>query len=126
MKMEEIRAEFVDYDPAGDSLLVGTFSRVYSHSVMVGRDLILDFGRSAEEELGFVGFEILDASEKFGIKKHLLKNIRKLHAEIEIGDNYVKLSISIVITQREKERERSKILEIPTTGLPPMTASITI
>ncbi|MFA4640694.1 DUF2283 domain-containing protein [Pyrococcus kukulkanii] len=117
----------VDYDPLVDSLFVSIPNRRYEYSIMVGNDLILDFGKlPGREEIGIVGFELLDASKKFGIDKHLLKNIKRLHAEITITEKLIKLVISLVIVQHRKEKERSKVLEAANLGLPPLVSSISV
>ncbi len=117
----------VDYDPVVDSLFVSVPNRKYEYSIMVGDDLILDFGRiPSGEKQSIVGFELLNASEKFGIDRHLLKNIRGLHAEITIDEKTVKLKLSLVISHRKKERKRSKVLEVTNLGVPPMVSSINI
>ncbi|NJE48461.1 DUF2283 domain-containing protein [Thermococcus sp. 9N3] len=117
----------IDYDPVVDSLFVSVPNRKYEYSIMVGDDLILDFGRiPSSEKQTIVGFELLNASEKFGIDRHLLKNIRRLHAEITIDEKTVKLKLSLVISHRRKERERSKVLEVANLGVPPMVSSINI
>ena len=117
----------VDYDPVVYSLFVSVPNRKYEYSIMVGDDLILDFGRiPSGEKQSIVGFELLNASEKFGIDRHLLKNIRGLHAEITIDEKTVKLKLSLVISHRKKERKRSKVLEVTNLGVPPMVSSINI
>jgi uncharacterized protein YuzE len=117
----------VDYDTLVDSLFVSVPDRKYEHSIMVGSDLILDFGKlPGREEIDIVGFELLDASKKFGVDKHLLKNIKRLHAEITINEKWVRLVISLVVVQHRKEKERSKVLEVANLGLPPLASSISI
>ncbi|MCD6372293.1 MAG: DUF2283 domain-containing protein [Thermococcus sp.] len=117
----------VDYDPLSDSLFVSVPNRKYEYSIMVGDDLILDFGRlPGGDKLEVVGFELLDASKKFGVDKHVLKNIRGLHAEITVNEKWVKLVISLVVVQHEKERKRSKVLEVANLGVPPLASSISV
>jgi uncharacterized protein YuzE len=125
--MKEIKFKPVDYDPLVDSLFVSVPDRKYEYSVMLGDDVILDFGKlPGREKLDIVGFEILNASEKFGIKKYLLKNIRKLRAEIKVSEEMVKLKIEICVVQRRRERLQSKILEASNVGIPSMVASISV
>jgi uncharacterized protein YuzE len=77
----------LDYDPASDSLFVRVPGSIYERSVMLG-DLILDLGKLPDKEgIEIIGFELLDASEKFGIKKeekYILSNIKRLQAEITV------------------------------------------
>ncbi len=125
--MREAKFKPVDYDPLVDSLFVSVPNRKYEYSVMLGEDVILDFGKlPSGEKLDIVGFEILNASKKFEIKKYLLKNIRKLRAEIKVSEEMVKLKIEICIIQRKRERTQSKILEAFNVGIPSMVASISV
>jgi len=72
--MSKNRFQPVDYDPLVDSLFVSIPNRKYEYSIMVGDDLILDFGRLPDRnKVDVVGFELLDASKKFGVDKHVLK-----------------------------------------------------
>ena len=117
----------VDYDPLVDSLFVSVPERKYEYSIMVGNSLILDFGRLPErDKLDVVGFELLDASKKFGVEKHVLKNIKGLHAEITVNEKWVKLMISLVVVQHKKEKKRSKVLEVANLGVPPLASSISV
>ena len=125
--MKDVKFKPVDYDPLVDSLFVSVPNRKYEYSVMLGDDVILDFGKlPGREKLGIVGFEILNASKKFGIKKYLLKNIRKLRAEIKVSEDMVKLKIEICVVQRKRERLQSKFLEASNVGIPSMVASISV
>ncbi|WP_324735213.1 DUF2283 domain-containing protein [Thermococcus sp. SY098] len=124
---EKVEFKPVDYDPVVDSLFVMVPKSEYEHSVMLGDDVILDFGRlSGRDKLDVIGFEILEASKKFGLDKHLLRNIKRLYAEIKISEDRVEMMISIVIVQRKKERERSRILEMANVGLPTAVTSISV
>ncbi len=123
------KSEFrpVDYDPLVDSLFVVAPEGKYEHSVMLGDDVILDLGRlSGEDKLDVIGFEILGASKKFGLDKHLLRRIKRLHAEIKISEDRVEMMISIVVVQRKRERERSRVLEMANVGLPTAVTSISV
>ncbi|WP_258083281.1 DUF2283 domain-containing protein [Thermococcus thermotolerans] len=124
---EKIEFRPVDYDPLVDSLFVVVPEGKYEHSVMLGDDVILDFGRlPGGDKLDVIGFEILGASKKFGLDKGLLRNIRRLHAEIRISEDRVEMMISIVVVQRKKERERSRVLEMANVGLPTAVTSISV
>ncbi|GAB6101022.1 hypothetical protein JCM16138_02450 [Thermococcus atlanticus] len=92
------------------------------------RDYVIpDFGRISDgDRLDVIGFEILEASKKFGFEKHLLRSIRRLHAEIKISEDRVEMMISIVVVQRKKERERSKVLEMANVVLPAVVTSISV
>ncbi|RLF79508.1 DUF2283 domain-containing protein [Thermococci archaeon] len=124
---EKVEFKPVDYDPVVDSLFVRVPESEYEHSVMLGDDVVLDFGRlSGKDKLDVVGFEILEASKKFGLDKYLLRNIKRLYAEIKISEDRVEMRISIVVVQRKKERERSRILEMANVGLPTAVTSISV
>ncbi|GEM_PF-2381783 len=117
----------VDYDPLVDSLFVSVPNRKYEYSIMVGKDLILDFGKlPGRDKLDVVGFELLDASKKFRVDKHVLANIKGLRAEITVNEKWVKLAISLVVVQHKKERKRSKVLEVANLGVPPLASSISV
>lgn len=124
---EKVEFKPVDYDPVVDSLFVRIPEGEYEHSVMLGDDVILDFGwLSGKDKLDVIGFEILEASKKFGLDKHLLRNIKRLYAEIKISEDRVEMMVSIVVVQRKKERKRSRILEMANVGLPATIASISV
>ena len=123
--MRMVKFKPVDYDPLADSLFVSVPDRKYEYSVMLGDDVILDFGRLSGR-LSIVGFEVFNASEKFGVKKYLLKNIKKLKAEIKVSEEIVRLKIEICIVQRKREKSRLKILEASNAGIPSMVASISV
>ncbi|WP_010479235.1 DUF2283 domain-containing protein [Thermococcus zilligii] len=117
----------IDYDPAVDSLFVSVPGRQYKYSIMVGDDLILDFGLlPGEDKLGVVGFELLGASKKFGVDRYVLRNIKGLHAEIRVNEEWVKLKLSLVVLHRRKEQKRDKVLEVANSGIPPLASSITV
>ncbi|AEC51953.1 hypothetical protein PNA2_1037 [Pyrococcus sp. NA2] len=56
----------------------------------------------------------------------MLRNIKKLHAEIKISEDKIEIMISIVVVQRKRERERSRILEMANVGLPIAVTSISV
>ena len=127
--MSEVEKRFrpVDYDPVVDSLFVSVPDRQYKYSIMVGDDLILDFGMlPGRDKMDVVGFELLEASKKFGVDKYVLRNIKGLHAEISVNEKWVKLKLSIVAFQHKKERKSDKILEVVNSGIPPLASSITV
>ncbi|MDV3102977.1 DUF2283 domain-containing protein [Thermococcus waiotapuensis] len=122
----EKRLRPIDYDLAVDSLFVSVPGREYK-SIMVGDDLILDFGvLPGEDKLGVVGFELLGASKKFGVDRHVLRNIKGLHAEIIANEEWVKLKLSVVVLHRRKEQKGDKVLEVANSGIPKLTSSITV
>ncbi|MCD6523963.1 MAG: DUF2283 domain-containing protein [Thermococcus sp.] len=124
---ENKRFRPVDYDPLVDSLFVSVLDRRYEYSIMLGEDLILDFGRlPGSDKLEVVGFELLDASKKFGVDRHVLKNIKGLRAEVTVNEKWVKLVISLVVVQHKKERKRSKVFEVANLGVPPLASSISV
>ncbi len=126
-----MKAKPLDYDPLSDSLLVIVPEREYRYSVMLD-DVILDFGKlgknaeNNEEKLDIVGFEILNASEKFRVKKHMLRNIKKLKAKIEISKSSVKIKVEIYAFTRNREKFQSNVLEMSNEGIPSMVASISV
>ncbi|QDA31875.1 DUF2283 domain-containing protein [Thermococcus indicus] len=126
-EMEDKKFRPVDYDPLVDSLFVSVPDRRYEYSIMIGNDLILDFGRlPGGDKLDVVGFELLDASRKFGVDKYLLKGIKRLHAEITVNEKRVRLVVSLVLVQHRKEKKRSKILEVANSGVPQVASSISV
>ena len=127
--MSEEKKKFrpVNYDPVVDSLFVSVPDRRYRYSIMVGNDIILDFGTFPDEsELKVVGFELLDASKKFGVDKYVLRNIKRLHAEIRVNEEWVTLRLSLIAVQHKRERESSRTLEVANSGVPPLASSITV
>ena len=125
--MKKIKVKPVDYDPLVDSLFISVPDRKYEYSVMLGDDVILDFGKlPGRERIDIVGFEILNASKKFGVKKYTLKNIKRLKAEIEVNEKIVKLKIEIWVSRRGRERHQSKVLETSNVGIPSGVALISV
>lgn len=61
-----------------------------------------------------------------GSKKYLLKNIRKLKAEIKVSEKIVRLKIEICTLQRTREKSQLKILEASNAGIPSIVASIRV
>lgn len=57
---------------------------------------------------------------------HLLRDIKRLYAKIKISEDKVEMMISIVIVQRKKKRERSRVLEMANVGLPGTVTSISV
>lgn len=126
-KVKERKFRPVDYDPLVDSLFVTVPNRRYEHSIMVGDGLIIDLGRLPDRDtLDIVGFEILDASKKFGVDKYVLGNVKGLHAEITVTEEWIRVVVSLVLVHHRKEKKRSRILEVANLGIPPMASSINV
>jgi len=123
MKEFNVRAKIVDYDPLGDSLFVKISGGKYEHSVDLS-DIIFDLGY-IDGERAIVGFEILDASKKFGITPYLLsRGLKSPHAEIRVTEKEISMIVSIEVLHRGKPRQSSKEFEKANEGLPPLVAAI--
>ncbi|MCM1986432.1 DUF2283 domain-containing protein [Methanococcoides seepicolus] len=91
-----------DYDSLNDTFYTYINGRKYNSSLILG-DIILDLNEDNE----LVGFEILDASKRFGISKHELLTPIELVYDISISNGKLIVSLKLTVMKRNHPLARS-------------------
>ena len=90
-------ANSIDYDYENDSLFFFVKGAEYSHSLNLD-NIILDFN----SDQSLKGVEILNASKKFGVPKHALRNPNQMVLDLDVSEEKIDLKISLVLRIRNK------------------------
>ena len=98
MKLKS-KKEKSEYSFAEDIFFARPIEREYNSSVQMG-DFIFDLDKKNK----IVGFEILNASKVFNVKKLYLYNMKKIKIEIVISKDTIKMQASISTIFRNAEK----------------------
>lgn len=87
----------IDYDSDNDILFISEGEKVKA-SLDIG-DFVLDVSHA-----NFIcGIEIMDASEKLGIDREVLKNIKSMNMSVNYKPNHVYVLLMISFKKNDKE-----------------------
>jgi len=89
MKVERQKAKIV-YDFVEDIFFARPVNRQYDSSIQIG-NFIFDLNKKNK----IIGFEILNASELFGVSKLFLHNIKKGKIEIKVRGKFIMVQTQI-------------------------------
>jgi len=111
-----------DYDLQNDSIFFYGEYKNYKSSIDLD-GIIIDFN----EENYLMSIEILDASERFGVSRYSLRDIKIFNATIKITKDNIQLTMAIEIAKRNGSVARSlEALTINSMNIPPSTQEIAI
>ncbi|ADN37078.1 Protein of unknown function DUF2283 [Methanolacinia petrolearia DSM 11571] len=99
-------ANAIDYDSENDSLFFFIKGAEYSHSLNMN-NIILDFNT----DQSLKGVEILNASKKFGVPKHALRNPNQMVLDLDVSEEKIDLKISLVLRIRNKPTPKAINIE---------------
>jgi uncharacterized protein YuzE len=100
----EGKGEF-DYDYLDDILFFKVKDREYSRSIEMDR-----FTLDIDEENFIVGIQIFDASEFFGIRKEILRNVSKWQFQASMDNNRLEFRLMFQAVFRNKIIEPRPII----------------
>jgi uncharacterized protein YuzE len=86
-----------DYDSLNDTFYAYEPKEEYASSLMFG-DIIMDMN----EENEFIGVEILNVSDLFGVTPYDLRDPAKLNVHYVITDSEIKLDITFTVVKRNQ------------------------
>ncbi|MFP4655468.1 MAG: DUF2283 domain-containing protein [Methanohalobium sp.] len=85
----------IDYDFEYDIIYFYSDEVDYKHSIDLD-DVILDIG----EDDSLIGVQIINASKKFKVPKHSLREPKKFNASVKIANNEIKVELSLTVDIR--------------------------
>lgn len=96
----------MDYDDEHDVFYVARKNCSYSHSEPI-ENVILDI----DEDGSLVGIEILNASEFFGVDRHVLATLESVSFSFRSFEDRLRFSAEFSYEVRDRRRERSISIE---------------
>ncbi len=97
---------FLKYSYSEDIIFIKPIKRSYDHSIQIG-DLILDLN----EKNKIVGFEIMNASKIFGVKKQFMHALKEFVIKLTITKDFIKFEAKALALYRNAVREHTIDLE---------------